>query len=88
MSNAKSKYDKTARLRSLIVTECGFKVTSNENYLKRLENLRKELNYINDTDWMYEPVKFKSMKNWDYIFQFERIIIPNKRKIRNTQLLL
>lgn len=56
------KNDKTfSRYRSLIVTECGLKITTTENYLKRLQNLRKELNYINDTDWMYEPLDKKSI---------------------------
>lgn len=53
--------DKTfSRYRSLIVTECGLKITTTENYLKRLQNLRKELNYINETDWMYEPLDRKT----------------------------
>lgn len=59
----KRKFDKMSRIRALLVPECGFKVTTNENYLKRLENIRKELNYISETDWMYDTVQFKSMKN-------------------------
>ncbi|XP_046808760.1 uncharacterized protein LOC124420339 isoform X2 [Lucilia cuprina] len=57
---AEVKTDKTfSRYRSLIVTECGFKITTTENYLKRLQNLRKELNYINETDWMYDSLDRK-----------------------------
>lgn len=56
------KNDKTfSRYRSLIVTECGLKITTTENYLKRLQNLRKELNYINETDWLYESLDKKSL---------------------------
>ncbi|KAL9917144.1 uncharacterized protein LOC119641188 [Glossina fuscipes] len=55
-----TKSDKASRLRSLIITECGLKITTTENYLKRLQNLRKELNYINETDWMYESIDRKS----------------------------
>ncbi|XP_065362209.1 uncharacterized protein LOC135955777 [Calliphora vicina] len=58
---AEVKHDKTfSRYRSLIVTECGLKVTTTENYLKRLQNLRKELNYINETDWMYDSLDRKN----------------------------
>ncbi|XP_073840915.1 uncharacterized protein [Musca autumnalis] len=54
------KNDKTfSRYRSLIVVECGLKIATNEATLKRLQNLRRELNYINETDWMYEPVEKK-----------------------------
>ncbi|XP_055626782.1 uncharacterized protein LOC129768871 [Toxorhynchites rutilus septentrionalis] len=28
-----------------------------ENHVKRLQNLRKEINYIKDTDWQYEPIE-------------------------------
>ncbi|XP_053684702.1 uncharacterized protein LOC128734497 [Sabethes cyaneus] len=27
-----------------------------ENHVKRLQNLRKELNYIKETDWQYETM--------------------------------
>lgn len=27
-----------------------------ENHVKRLQNLRKELNYIKETDWQYEAM--------------------------------
>ncbi|XP_037939499.1 uncharacterized protein LOC119672512 [Teleopsis dalmanni] len=48
-----------AKYRSLIISECGFKITTTESYLKRLQNLRKELTYINETDWMFEPLDKK-----------------------------
>ncbi|XP_059216302.1 uncharacterized protein LOC131994085 [Stomoxys calcitrans] len=56
------KNDKTfSRYRSLIVVECGgLKITTNEANLKRMQNLRRELNYLNETEWMYEPVDKKT----------------------------
>ncbi|XP_075163680.1 uncharacterized protein LOC142236304 [Haematobia irritans] len=56
------KNEKTfSRYRSLIVVECGgLKITTNEANLKRMQNLRKELNYINETEWMYEAVDKKT----------------------------
>ena len=36
--------------------------TSSENNLRRLQNLRKELNYISETDWMYEAIDKKPMQ--------------------------
>lgn len=37
----------------------GLKEDISDSHLNRLQNLRSELNYINDTDWMYESLEKK-----------------------------
>ncbi|XP_055846552.1 uncharacterized protein LOC129912359 [Episyrphus balteatus] len=46
-----------ARYKYLILSECGYKISTTENHLKRLQNLRKELNYLKETEWMYDPLE-------------------------------
>ncbi|EDX09086.1 GD13767 [Drosophila simulans] len=41
-------------------TECGKAAETSENHLKRLQNLRKELSYLSETDWMYESLDRKA----------------------------
>lgn len=53
-----SNSEKTfSRYKYLILSECGFKISTTENHLKRLQNLRKELNYIKETEWMFDPLE-------------------------------
>lgn len=37
----------------------GLKEDISDSHLNRLQHLRSELNYINDTDWMYESLEKK-----------------------------
>ncbi|CAD7003297.1 unnamed protein product [Ceratitis capitata] len=54
--------DKTfSRCHSIVLTEDDYKQTISETYQKRLQNLRKELNYISETDWMYESLDKKGI---------------------------
>lgn len=46
-----------ARYKYLILSECGHKISTTENHLKRLQNIRKELNYLKETEWMYDPLE-------------------------------
>ncbi|KAI8039475.1 uncharacterized protein LOC128259225 [Drosophila gunungcola] len=39
--------------------EGGKVVDSTESHLKRLQNLRKELGYLSETDWMYDSLEKK-----------------------------
>ncbi|XP_055914593.1 uncharacterized protein LOC129947874 isoform X2 [Eupeodes corollae] len=41
----------------VILSECRFHISTKENHLKRLQNLRKELNYLKETEWMYDPLE-------------------------------
>lgn len=41
----------------MLCVEMGEKRTQKENHINRLQNLRKELNYIKTTDWQYEPIE-------------------------------
>ncbi|XP_036336320.1 uncharacterized protein LOC118746588 [Rhagoletis pomonella] len=49
-----------SRCHSIVLTEDEYKLTNTETQQKRLQNLRKELNYISETDWMYETVERKA----------------------------
>ncbi|XP_018786378.1 PREDICTED: uncharacterized protein LOC108967434 [Bactrocera latifrons] len=54
--------DKTfSRCHSIVLTEDDYKQTISDSYQKRLQNLRKELNYISETDWMYESANRKAL---------------------------
>ncbi|XP_044570882.1 uncharacterized protein LOC123257141 [Drosophila ananassae] len=44
---------------SLIGSESGARAETAESHLKRLQNLRKELGYISETDWMYDSLDKK-----------------------------
>lgn len=46
-----------ANYKLLILSECGYKISTTENHLKRLQNLRKELNFLKETEWMYDPLE-------------------------------
>lgn len=43
------------RTKFALYLEIGESNMINESHLKRLANLRKELNYIKNTDWQYDP---------------------------------
>ncbi|XP_034487237.1 uncharacterized protein LOC117791559 [Drosophila innubila] len=49
----------TSKVISVLNSERNFKEETNDIHLDRLQNLRNELNYINDTDWMYESLDKK-----------------------------
>lgn len=49
----------TSKVISLITSESGFKEETNDSHLSRLQQLRSELNYISETDWMYESLEKK-----------------------------
>ncbi|XP_062132471.1 uncharacterized protein LOC133843095 [Drosophila sulfurigaster albostrigata] len=42
-----------------INSESNSKNDTSDSHLNRLHSLRNELNYINDTDWMYESLEKK-----------------------------
>ncbi|XP_053956976.1 uncharacterized protein LOC128862406 [Anastrepha ludens] len=50
-----------SRCHSIVLTEDDYKLRISDTYQKRLQNLRKELNYISETDWMYESVERKTL---------------------------
>lgn len=41
----------------LVYVETSENRSQQENHLRRLHNLRKELNHIKDTEWRYEPIE-------------------------------
>lgn len=43
------------RTKFALYLEIGESNMINESHIKRLANLRKELNYIKNTDWQYDP---------------------------------
>ncbi|XP_037720749.1 uncharacterized protein LOC119554077 [Drosophila subpulchrella] len=45
---------------SLSEAEGGNAAETTETHLKRLQNLRKELSYLSETDWMYESLDKKA----------------------------
>lgn len=47
---------------SFLSSERSFKKENNDNHLNRLQSLRKELNYIKETDWMYESAEKKPLQ--------------------------
>ncbi|KAM8706538.1 hypothetical protein ACLKA7_010753 [Drosophila subpalustris] len=47
------------KLDTVLNSERSFKEEINDSHLNRLQNLRNELNYISDTDWMYESLEKK-----------------------------
>ncbi|EDV96180.1 uncharacterized protein LOC122322590 [Drosophila grimshawi] len=49
----------TSKVISLITSESGVKAEANDTHLNRLQTLRNELNYISETDWMYESLEKK-----------------------------
>lgn len=52
----------TTKVISLITSESGYKEESNDSHLNRLQFLRNELNYIIETDWMYESLEKKQQQ--------------------------
>uniref|UniRef100_A0A6P4E1J0 Uncharacterized protein LOC108039362 n=1 Tax=Drosophila rhopaloa TaxID=1041015 RepID=A0A6P4E1J0_DRORH len=44
---------------SLTEAEGGKEADTTETHIKRLQNLRKELAYLSETDWMYESLDKK-----------------------------
>ncbi|XP_044313885.1 uncharacterized protein LOC108039362 [Drosophila rhopaloa] len=44
---------------SLTEAEGGKEADTTETHIKRLQNLRKELAYLSETDWMYESLDNK-----------------------------
>lgn len=40
-------------------SSAGLKEDISDSHLNRLQHLRNELNYINETDWMYESLEKK-----------------------------
>lgn len=62
MKKPETQTDKTfSRCHSIVLTEDDYKQTISDSYQKRLQNLRKELNYISETDWMYESADRKAL---------------------------
>lgn len=45
------------RLKFALYTEVGENTLQIENHVKRMQALRKEINYVNNTDWNYEPIE-------------------------------
>lgn len=47
------------KLDTVLNSQKTYKEETNDSHLSRLQNLRNELNYISDTDWMYESLENK-----------------------------
>lgn len=52
----------TSKVISLVTSESGYKEESNDSHLNRLQFLRNELNYISETDWMYDSLEKKQQQ--------------------------
>ncbi|XP_043063626.1 uncharacterized protein LOC122319881 [Drosophila ficusphila] len=58
-TEAKKSEIEADKAESLTEAEGGKAEETTETHLKRLQNLRKELGYLSETDWMYESLDKK-----------------------------
>lgn len=53
-NNSRRQY---IRFNFMMYIEVGEKKTQMENHLKRVQDLRKELTHIKETDWQYDSIE-------------------------------